>query len=55
MGRCFGDAYAESVASDQVITALGGQTVQEALAAGVATKDVWRAVCQTFDVPARER
>jgi len=51
----FGDVYAESVAKDQVVAVLGDRTVNEALADGVAAKTVWRAVCETFDVPERLR
>lgn len=55
MNRRFGSAYAESFARDQVLTGLGGRTVTEALAAGVEAKVVWRAVCESVDVPASER
>ena len=51
----FGEAYAESVAKDQVIAALGDRTVNQALANGEDPKTVWRAVCETFDVPQRLR
>lgn len=51
MGAFFGEAYAESVAKDQVLSALGGRTVNKALADGEDAKVVWRAVCETFNVP----
>jgi hypothetical protein len=51
----FGTAYADSYAHDVVLTNLGGRTVHEALAAGAEAKDVWRAVCEVVDVPARLR
>jgi len=51
----FGDVYAESVAKDQVLAALGDRTVNQALADGEAAKTVWRAVAETFDVPERLR
>ena len=51
----FGDVYAESVAKDQVLALLGDRTVNQALADGVDAKTVWRAVCETFDVPDRLR
>ena len=51
----FGETYAESVAKDQVIAELGDRTVNQALADGVDAKTVWRAVCETFDVPQRLR
>jgi hypothetical protein len=47
----FGDAYAESVAKDFVLSGLGGRTVNKALADGEDAKVVWRAVCDTFNVP----
>lgn len=47
----FGDTYAESVAKDYVLSSLGGRTVNRALTDGVDAKTVWRAVCETFDVP----
>ncbi len=51
----FGDTYAESVAKDHVLTVLGGRTVNQALAEGEDVKTVWRAVCETFDLPERAR
>lgn len=53
----FGPAYAASVADDQVLSALGGRTVNQALRAGVPTATVWRAVCAAYPdrVPARLR
>jgi hypothetical protein len=47
----FGEAYAESVAKDHVLSSLGGRTVNKALADGVDAKIVWRAVCETFNLP----
>ena len=55
MNSQFGEGYAESVAKDYVMAELGGRTVEQALADGVAAKEVWRAVCATFDVPQRLR
>jgi len=51
MREQFGDVYAESVAKDYVLSNLGGRTVNEALADGEDAKVVWRAVCDTFNVP----
>ena len=51
----FGETYAESVAKDQVLEALGDRTVNQALADGEDAKTVWRAVCDAFDIPARLR
>ena len=47
----FGDGYAQSVAKDYVFEKLGGLTIERALADGQDAKVVWRAVCDTFDVP----
>ena len=46
----FGPAYASSVAADYRLPELGA-TVNEALAAGVEAKEIWRAVCAEFEVP----
>ena len=51
----FGDAYAESVAKDYVLSGLGGRTVNRALADGEDAKAVWRAVSDQFNVPDRLR
>jgi len=55
MREQFGDVYAESVAQDYVLAALGGRTVNQALADGEEVKVVWRAVCEAFRVPERLR
>lgn len=55
MRAVFGDTYAESFARDQVIAALDGRTVMEALAHGESVKAVWRAVCTVAEVPPRLR
>jgi hypothetical protein len=54
MEERFGTTYARSVAADYRLPALGA-TIDEAIAAGVETKDIWRAVCDEFDVPAHLR
>jgi len=51
----FGEAYAESLAKDYVIEQLGSRTVEQALADGVSAREVWRAVCDAFDLPASAR
>ncbi len=51
----FGDVYADSVARDQVLAALGSRTVHEALEAGDDPKAVWQAVCEHFGVPRAKR
>ncbi|WP_017612732.1 DUF3046 domain-containing protein [Nocardiopsis salina] len=55
MHQQFGAAYAESLAKDYVIEQLGSRTVEQALADGVSAKEVWRAVCDAFDLPASAR
>lgn len=55
MREQFGDAYAESVAKDFVLSRLGDRTVNKALADGVEAKVIWRAVSDTFNVPERLR
>ena len=55
MREQFGDVYAESVAKDYVLSDLGGRTVNKALADGEDPKVVWRAVCETFNVPESRR
>ncbi len=51
----FGRIRAEMIARDHVFSAFGDRTVNEALAAGYDPKDVWRAVCEAFDVPPERR
>ena len=55
MRRSFGPGYAESIARDQVLSGLGGRTVEQALADGEDAKEVWRAVWEAFRLPPRER
>ncbi|MEN9711023.1 MAG: hypothetical protein RL441_1015 [Actinomycetota bacterium] len=55
MNDHFGAGYARSWARDTRLSQLGGQTVEEALAAGVETQDVWRAVWAYEKLPARDR
>ena len=55
MEAAFGPAYARSYAVDHVIFELGSRTVEQALADGESAKDVWRAVCESARLPARDR
>lgn len=57
MEQVFGPTYAASVAADQVLSQLDGRTVDQAIAGGVETVTVWRAVCQAYAdrVPSRLR
>lgn len=51
----FGELRADMLARDHVFTSLGQRTVNEALEAGVPPKEVWRAVCEVFEVPKNRR
>jgi len=51
MEERFGATYAHSLAADYRLPALGA-TVDEAIASGVETKDIWRAVSAEFEMPA---
>ncbi|MCW2640087.1 MAG: hypothetical protein JWP76_2393 [Dactylosporangium sp.] len=55
--KVFGPGYANSVAHDQVLSQLGGRTIEQALAAGEETGSVWRAVVSAYPdrVPSRLR
>ena len=55
--EAFGPGYAGSLARDQVLSQLGGRTIEQALASGEQTHVVWRAVCAAYPdrVPARLR
>jgi hypothetical protein len=55
MAEEFGQGRAEMLAKDHVFGALGSRTVDQALEAGVSTKEVWRAVCDAFEVPPERR
>jgi len=50
----FGEGYGRVLMADLVLSELGSRTAQEALAAGVAPREVWLALCRAKDVP-RER
>lgn len=47
----FGAGYARSLAADYRLPLIGA-TVNDALAQGVEAKEIWRAVCAEFEVPA---
>ena len=51
MEERFGTTYARSVAADYRLPLLGS-TIDDALAAGAEAKDVWKAVCAEFEMPA---
>ena len=51
----FGPHRAQSVARDHIFSALGGRNALEAIDAGVPVRKVWLAICEEYEVPARER
>ena len=51
----FGAARAAAVSRDHVFSELGGRTVDEALEAGIDPREVWKAVCDAYDVPPARR
>jgi len=55
MEREFGPVRAASLARDHVFADLGGRTVEQALEAGIDSREVWKAVCDAFDVPPGRR
>jgi hypothetical protein len=55
MEQVLGRAYARSWAEQQVLGALGGRTVVEALEAGQPPKEVWHAVWEQLELPASQR
>ena len=57
LGQAFGPAYARSVAADHAFAALGGRTIDQAIAQGVDTATIWRAVVSEYSdrVPVRLR
>jgi hypothetical protein len=55
MAEEFGEIRSETLAADHVIASLGGRTPDQALAAGVSAKEVWRAICVEFEIPPDRR
>jgi Protein of unknown function (DUF3046) len=55
MDAALGPAYARVWSRQQVIGALGGRTVDEALAQGEPPKQVWRAVADALALPESQR
>lgn len=55
--RAFGPAYARSIASDYSFADLGDRTIDEAIAQGVDTATIWRAVVVAYPdrVPSSQR
>lgn len=55
MESALGQAYARSWAADFRVAALGDRTVEQALAEGMDTQFVWRAVHETLELEAKYR
>ena len=55
LGAQFGSMRAETVARDHVFSSLGGRSAVEAIDAGLPVRKVWLAICEEYEVPARER
>ncbi|MGN7191668.1 MULTISPECIES: DUF3046 domain-containing protein [unclassified Curtobacterium] len=53
--QVFGAAYGAVVTRDVVLEELGGRSAAEALDAGVDTRRVWDALCESQDVPLDKR
>ena len=53
--QAFGASYARSLAADHSFAELGDRTINEAIAQGVDTATIWRAVVATYPdrVPSR--
>ncbi|GAB3579668.1 hypothetical protein GCM10027406_18050 [Leifsonia lichenia] len=47
----FGSTYGQALTTDLVLGELGNRTAQQALAAGVAPREVWIALCRETGVP----
>lgn len=57
LGQAFGPGYARSIAADHSFAELGDRTIEEAIAQGVDTATIWRAVVSAYPdrVPVRLR
>ncbi|BDB60231.1 Protein of unknown function [Rhodococcus pyridinivorans] len=47
----FGQMHGDALLRDHVLLSLGGRTAAEAIEAGQEPREVWRALCDEFDVP----
>jgi hypothetical protein len=47
----FGPEYGRVLTNDLVLGDIGGLTAQQGIAKGVATREIWLALCKATDVP----
>jgi hypothetical protein len=47
----FGEVYGRMLAHDLVLNEIDGLTAEQAIAKGVATRQIWLALCRAKDVP----
>jgi hypothetical protein len=47
----FGAEYGRVLTHDLVLGDIGGLTAEQAIAKGVATREIWLALCRATDVP----
>jgi len=47
----FGQSYGRTLTHDLVLGDLGDLTSEQAIAKGVTTRQIWRALCRATDVP----
>ena len=47
----FGAEYGRVLTHDLVLGDIGGLTAQQGIAKGVATREIWLALCKAMDVP----
>jgi len=47
----FGQMHGDALLRDHVLLELGGCTAAEAIEAGREPREVWKALCEEFDVP----
>ncbi|WP_278312887.1 DUF3046 domain-containing protein [Lolliginicoccus levis] len=52
---CLGARLGPTLLRDHVLTSLGGVTAERAISSGVSLREVWRALCDEFDVPELQR
>ena len=55
LDRHFGPMRAQSVARDHVFATLGVRSAVDAIEVGLPVRKVWLAICEEYEVPARER